>query len=282
MRLTTCLISLLFLMNVRGAAGGMGGKVSTIIHNIPGVVERKSLAFFSHFGANLNRNRKDGMLDCDYNDPAKIHMCPPIPASPFPPAHKSTSPSEKEMSTSSSLSKDLVAKCLQNPNHPDCAVLDEFPEDEGGNDGSAPVQAPASAPESFVDRFLSGNGQPQTSVPTQLPVKSASTTAPTKNDCYGQMIDPRFCRSSMPSASLEPTDVGEDFTCEQHDDTPFMLVNPNNRVDMQEKCGYEYLPITVRGRTERRILFTVEQTWHVDELQWMSVVYEKGGEQVCY
>lgn len=211
-------ITLLLLMGVGEIHAGIGDKVSSIIRSVPGVFERKSLAFFSHFGANLNRNKKDGRLECDYDDPAKIHMCPPIPPSPFPPppstpvkekgAPSNDLPSRKKGGAAddrktASIPADLIAKCLENPDDPDCVRLEE--EKSEGGDALAPVQAPASAPAAFLGgRFLE----------TQFPANVVQTEAPTKNDCYGQMIDPRFCKSSMPSVSLEPTKATDDGLCE--------------------------------------------------------------------
>jgi len=167
-----CFVSLACLLfGAQGAEGGIGDKVTTIFNSFPGVIERKSLAFFSHFGANLNRNRKDGRLDCDYDDPAKRHMCPPIPASPFPPAPASASSFTKEKVSASvvptdgkssaadkdfskkgdsglvpegdktkSIPADLIAKCLDNPDDPDCALLEE--EEKEAEKGSTEVVAP--------------------------------------------------------------------------------------------------------------------------------------------
>jgi hypothetical protein len=36
--------------------------------------------FFLDFSSNLNRNKLAGRLECDYDDPVKSKMCPPITA----------------------------------------------------------------------------------------------------------------------------------------------------------------------------------------------------------
>ena len=51
--------------------------VNTLIQKVPGVFERKSLSFFSHFGDNLNRNKIGGRVNCQYGDPNQKN-CPPV------------------------------------------------------------------------------------------------------------------------------------------------------------------------------------------------------------
>ena len=60
---------------------------------------------------------------------------------------------------------------------------------------SAPAPAPAPAP-AFGASFLN-----------DFPASFIATSSPTRDDCYGNMIDPRFCQSSMPSSTIEPSEV---------------------------------------------------------------------------
>jgi len=138
-------------------------------------------------------------MECDYDDPVKRKYCPPVPVSPFAVEAPAASVAETAASSADSpdagakksISAELIAKCLENPADPDCRQLDEDEEEAGD------VAAPASAPASFLGRFLESDGG--------FPAQVIKTEAPTKNDCYGLMLDPRFCASSMPSASFEPT-----------------------------------------------------------------------------
>jgi hypothetical protein len=41
-------------------------------------VNRKGLQFFRHFGSELNRNKINRVLECNYEDPDTAQYCPPI------------------------------------------------------------------------------------------------------------------------------------------------------------------------------------------------------------
>ncbi len=69
--------------------------VGEMLQGLTGVYERKSLLFFSDFSSNLNRNKIPGRLECDYSDPVKSKMCPPITASPF--AHMEPVPKKESI-----------------------------------------------------------------------------------------------------------------------------------------------------------------------------------------
>ena len=110
---TSCIMlllrSLCFLALCASAAdAGLSDAVSYFLQVSSGVLERKSLSFFSHFGMNLSRNRMNGRLDCDYNDPLKRAMCPPIAANPLPPQTGSRSAGQGGTDW-----KLLAKKCLE-------------------------------------------------------------------------------------------------------------------------------------------------------------------------
>ncbi len=112
--------------------------VGQMLQGLTGVYERKSLLFFSDFSSNLNRNKIPGRLECDYSDPVKSKMCPPITASPF--AHMEPAPNKEESKTEASVGESKaeaskeessekksfsysqlpLLKCLVDPDDPDC------------------------------------------------------------------------------------------------------------------------------------------------------------------
>ncbi|GAX26865.1 hypothetical protein FisN_9Lu164 [Fistulifera solaris] len=158
----------------------------------------KEITFFSNFGTTLKRNKEKGRLDCDWDHPEKVKHCPPVAASPFfggggPPG----APPNDDVN------------CLRTPNHSLCRDLQSGTENVtktetssvvNGNttDGTVKISINAThnvsetedAPNSFVAVF---------------PVAFVATEAPTRDDCYGNMFDGRFCASSMPSVTEEPT-----------------------------------------------------------------------------
>ncbi len=174
--------------------------VGELLQGLTGVYERKSLLFFSDFSSNLNRNKIPGRLECDYSDPVKSKMCPPITTSPF--AHMEPVP-KKESSTEASVeeskaegsdeessemqpvsfSKVPLLKCLVDPDDPDCRELqNDESESDQGDQGDQDGEGVTDYPSSFI-----------------------ASAAPSKDDCYGNAIDPRFCASEMPSGTEEPT-----------------------------------------------------------------------------
>jgi hypothetical protein len=85
-----------------------------------------------------------------------------------------------------------------------------------------------------------------------LMVKVSPTThrdiasAPSKDDCYGNSIDPRFCLSEMPSSTEEPTDVPNQ--------QPVLPPLAQVMIDLKTACAYAIPPRVASPRcpTQRR------------------------------
>ena len=169
----------------------------------------KNLSFFGRFAAEKNRNKFDGPLDCVYGHPVKGKMCPPVMNDPMAPikSHeggegassfetltggiirfiygddfeaekqeealktKETEHEEEESALS------LFSRCLDDPDSPECRELQVGVVSPSSHIASAP-----------------GHGR-----------NLIATTSPTIDDCGGNMFDPRFCASQMPSISNAPT-----------------------------------------------------------------------------
>jgi len=72
-------------------------------------------------------------------------------------------------------------------------------------------------------------------------------------------------------------DVG--FVCEDREDSPLELLVGGCPAFPNKNA--EDFPLTVRGRTERKVFFSIEQTFLDEELEQWAVTYQKNGEQFC-
>lgn len=190
--------------------------------NLSGDIERKTLLFYRQFGMYLNRNKsrhnyqqqtndeKQEMetmrLDCDYDDPLKIQYCPPIVN---PPSHYVMQQRQRQRRRRRSIRRrriedtisetpktrnldDLVVApttCLDSPSDPECRQLFQQSHVPG-----------ALLYTGYI--YDMPTGSTVTSIPSSSPFASVE---PTRDDCYGMMVDGRFCRqaSSMPSVEIQ-------------------------------------------------------------------------------
>lgn len=209
--------------------------------------------------------------------------------------------------------------CIQNFDNPACAdYYSAMPPMEclqdkencadffanGRNNGQPPdecLQDPSCA--SFFTLTRSDdnsytNDVPSGSVPTAEPV---ATTEPTRDDCYGNMVDGRFCTSEMPSVSEEPTsiedrddDVPPGNTSFVPTPSPFWLARggaqdgvcptEGKRID-PTSFDPAFMPITVTEYKNDTVKFDVNQYWKQDDsISWLATVYTapgSTGERTC-
>ena len=194
--------------------------------NIAKAYVTKELAFFVEFAQKSSKKASKARLNCSWDNPNRPSECAPVPSSPFdgggPPPSKAADPEGDN--------------CLHDPDPQECrkllaahdvfsetAVMDgedspvavkeedveqeevkqEEAEKDAEEDGdiypaqaeaAPPAATPVAAPTSAPVKFLN-----------EVPVNVIATEAPTRDDCYGNMFDGRFCASSMPSATDQPT-----------------------------------------------------------------------------
>ncbi|CAB9501807.1 expressed unknown protein [Seminavis robusta] len=154
--------------------------------NIQRSAEERSLLFFHLFGSYLNRNRFPDRLDCDYDDPEKMQYCPPVAP---PPKHirmVDDGTTRQKRGKQRRNVETLPTKCLDNPEDPDCRLLDQVNVHRSTLFTSAGRKWPTAAP--------------------------IATQEPTRDDCYGNMLDGRFCSSEQPTISEEPTIIQQPKT----------------------------------------------------------------------
>eukprot|EP00977_Amphora_coffeiformis_P030114 scaffold44782_cov191-Amphora_coffeaeformis.AAC.1 len=259
----------------------------------------KTLGFFGKFAAEQNRNKFDGRLDCVYGDPVKGKMCPPVMEDPMAHLKSRESVSEGQGGTLERLAGgvyrfiygdpedepepekktagageeesalSIFSRCLDDPDDPDCREL------QVGN--VSPSSQVASAP---------GHGRNLQLI--------TSTLSPTTDDCGGNMFDPRFCASAMPSISAAPTEEGdsgdvptnprivgtlEPTLCQDRKVSPFI------KVDGGPKCPVLFddsnLPIVVDGTTMDEVRLHMRQTFG-SGVNLMALTYlDKEGNSTC-
>lgn len=281
--------------NVNDASSEETG-VSNFLDKLEGVVETKTLWFYRYFGQNLNRNKIVGATaenSCDYDDPVKIKFCPPAPKAPLHVAHrtqkKGASAEAQDKADGKGEDKDdemvgisplTLTKCLDNPSDPDCVRLLQ--------DDS--VAAGQTTPQRRT----------QTTFTTSMPTGTSeglATQEPTRDDCYGNMLDGRFCTSEMPSISEEPTVIAQPGSSIPPGETGFTpsdstsltysngtqvgtcMIDVHN-VDNSPAAAYG-MPLSLVRSTGDTVTFTLEQTWKHSTVDYIHTVYivPPGGEQ---
>ena len=139
--------------------------------NLKEMLSRNSVDFYEFFARSFRRDQGYKILDCDYDDPVRVKFCPPVPDP------RSVQRLKKNRAQARELA--LPMKCLDDPEDPDCHRL---------------LMQDKKAKSTMYTRYVS--------VPGETPL---ATMEPTRDDCYGNMLDGRFCTSEMPSVSEEPT-----------------------------------------------------------------------------
>jgi len=301
--------------------GGEGGKgVVGFLNRLEGTVTQKTLWFYRYFGQNLNRNKIVGATvdtSCDYDDPKKIKFCPPVPQPPphvvaafearkaannkkkktenkggnnssnnhYDDNHKGdeAATGQDESDATAVISPEALTKCLDNPEDPACLRL--LAGDEKGslkkNVGKPGFGAVASRT-NYVTQMPTGT-------PTGTSVGLA-TQEPTRDDCYGNMLDGRFCTSEMPSISDSPTNIPKPKEEVPPGETAFF---DQNKTHLQftngatlEVCVIEVenvydspkaefgFPIELVSQTGSTITFKISQTWNMsDSIDYIHTVF---------
>jgi hypothetical protein len=137
-------------------------------------------------------------------------------------------------------------------------------------------------------------------VPSGSTTAPIATTEPTRDDCYGNMVDGRFCTSEMPSISEEPTsapveggEIPPGNTTFAPTAAPFWV----SKVPSEE--GYcpinaskidptdvfpRFMPIVVQSASRSQVEFDVNQYWkQVQPIGWVATVYTppEGTTRIC-
>jgi hypothetical protein len=126
-----------------------------------------------------------------------------------------------------------------------------------------------------------------------------ATQEPTRDDCYGNMLDGRFCTSEQPTISEEPTVVMEptheippgDTGFQEDDGAPISYTNYGDvgmcvidmfPVDKSPEPPYGN-PIDLISTDSKAgtITFTYKQTWTKDVVDSIYTVYVTGEERAC-
>lgn len=269
--------------------------IVNFLDQLENVVEDKTLWFYRYFGSHLNRNKIVGVsadTSCDYDDPEKIKFCPPMPKSPFPDAKGqrkkiSTAPKatakaltnteneqQEEKDDLGGISPLLLTKCLDNPADPDCVRLLQ--------DGTTQAASAEVKPKStnFVTSMPTGTSE------------NLATQEPTRDDCYGNMLDGRFCTSEMPSISEEPTVIprptvqvppGETAFTEsqptQHNFTTITSI-PTCKIDIHNidnspnaMFGNPLALVGTTNTTNTTVTFSLSQTWKRAPVDYIHIVF---------
>jgi hypothetical protein len=250
--------------------------VSNFLDRLEGAVAEKTLWFYRHFGQNLNRNKiiTSAENSCDYDDPAKIKFCPPVPVPPHlakqsaaakrTSAKKEATSAAKEEELYAGISPLALTKCLDDPTDPDCVrLLQDDEEDEPDAAGSV---APRST--NYVTSMPTGTSE------------GLATQEPTRDDCYGNMLDGRFCTSEMPSISEEPTVVPEPSADIPMGETAFTTADSSamtfndgsevktcmidvHNVDNSPDASFG-MPLSLVSSKGQTVTFEINQSWKQD------------------
>ena len=193
-------------------------------------IEAKTMWFYRHFGANIDPSKISRASRCDYSKAENSINCPPAFDKNIPKQNPNLYAGAQTGNDSPLSLKNRASfisippRCLEDPDGPDCRNLRSL----GHNDTPLPgigmindesdlttfAGVPTLAPESDTSRdiFLTARPTP--------PVGATSTFEPTRDMCYGnhdsfkqsamgsdEMTNVRgkWCESTMPSVSLEPS-----------------------------------------------------------------------------
>jgi len=219
----------------------------------------RNLSFFGKFASQHNQNKFDGRLECVYGDPVKGKMCPPVMEDP-----RAQIELEKGEST-----LEKFSRCLDDPDDPKCREIQVGQVSPATNVAQAPAHL----------RNLFG-----------------ATLSPTTDDCGGNMFDPRFCASQMPSISAAPTEdedsgdqpsyyriVGtmEPTLCPERKMSPFV------KTEGGESCPVLFsddaLPIVVEKTTMDTVTVKLANTFPAtSSLTALAMTYpDKAGKTTC-
>ena len=193
-------------------------------------IEAKTMWFYRHFGANIDPSKIRRANRCDYSKTTNSINCPPASDKNIPKQNPNLyagaqTGDDNPLSLKNRASFiSIPPRCLEDPDGPDCRNLRSLTHDDTPLPGIGMINdetdlitfggAPTLAPESDTQRDLFLTAKPTP------PVGALSTFEPTRDMCYGnhdsfkqsavsgdEMTNVRgkWCESSMPSVSLEPT-----------------------------------------------------------------------------
>jgi len=305
---------------VKGVSGTKTGVANFLLDRLEGAAAQKTLWFYRYFGSNLNRNKIENLsqsvdTSCDYDDPTKIKYCPPVPGTPL---HKGggggklkkytqmaaaggedgkAAESNPNMPNNNNKDGNIISpqdliKCLDDPEDPDCLRLLQDPSFEAKGSGSVAPRGSSGGVGEAAPR--------STTYVTQMPTGTSeglATQEPTRDDCYGNMLDGRFCTSEMPSVSDSPTTVpmptqeippGETAFLDQNK-TELQFTNGASmgiceidvhNVDDSPKAEFGF-PIELISSDENTVTFSFAQTWKKTPVDFIHTVYITGEARVC-
>lgn len=262
-----------------------------------GEVETRSLSFFGLFAKKKNRNRFRGRLDCVYGHPTKGKMCPPVMKDPM--AHLKESVDEGVLTA--------FSRCLDDPDLEECRQLSV-----GGLSPSSQVAAAPGYARNLELATLSPTTDDWCVLLTLARALSVSESIGKGALSHpllsfvrlflffdphsgGNMFDPRFCASQMPSVSQAPTDETlDDGEPPSHDrivKTPSPTLCPDRKISPfiktagSETCPVLFdsdsLPITLTGKTMETVSFKLVHTFPED-LTYLALSYpDAAGKPVC-
>lgn len=219
-------------MFVPGTELGVG--VLGFLRSLEITLEQKTSWFYRYFGQNVDPAKINRAKDCDYGNSFNIKFCPPAFATNAPSQNPNMASGLSSHNTEhlSKENRDLFlsipSKCLEDPDDPECRSLRTLADNAlpgiGQNQQIPPTQT------SDTDTDAGGiEGVPSPAPnpnhafltePPSAPSGATATFSPTRNMCYGnhdsfkqagsrndEMTNVRgkWCESSMPSVSLEPS-----------------------------------------------------------------------------
>jgi len=322
--------------------------LETAENGVPKKVSQKTLGFYRFLTSNGHKISHHVSThpdtSCDYDDPVKIKYCPPLPKAPphvldkikrqnkeneseNKNKNKNNNNDDTSESTTSTSTvhvhnispKELIAKCLDSPDDPDCLRLLQTMEEADASGSVAPRPSPpvaaattgsptensnAAATTTMTTAAASG-AVDRTSYTSTMPSgvhEGLATQEPTRDDCYGNMLDGRFCTSEMPSISEEPT-----VSTPQDEDIPSaptaffpseapepLFYNSGAEVtvclievtNVDDSPDAEFgMPISLVASNDETVTFTYSQTWFqgnsIDYIHTVYVVPPMGEQREC-
>ena len=206
----------------------LGQGVIGFLRSLEITMERKTAWFYRYFGQNVDPAKINQVRLCDYSDPAKVKYCSPV----FNPRAPKQNPNISSGSNANSALllkknrasfKSIPSKCFDDPDDPDCRKLrtltgnalpgisqvsqSKSSSDDSEDDAEAPAPTP-NTNHSFMTQ------------PPSAPSGATASFSPTRYMCYGNHdsfktagsagdeqfnVRGKWCESSMPSVSLEPS-----------------------------------------------------------------------------